>query len=255
VVFFSGFTGMYYWEGSSINTPAIISDVRTAGFQTVQINWASGWFLNPGNGPGMDGIACRPATVIQWVYDTFHQASQSSPYCAVGHSNGATQVAYPLTRYGLDELLDEAIFESGPNYTLLEHGCIYTPPTNDLYLPRSDRQWVDRSYGINPNGPCEEDPGVNPTRKQTWLPKWQAASIASPQSQNNYPHTQVAMVFGSLDTTATRYQGQEFSNWLAVSGTPYFTSTVIAGASHSVTGSQLGKDWITAQIINGCTLH
>jgi len=254
VMFFSGFDGTYYWANTFTNT-LIISDVRVAGFQTIQVDWASGWFLTPGNQAGMDGVACRPATVARWVYDTFHQASQTLPYCAVGHSNGATQVAYMLTHYGMDDILDETIFESGPNYTLLEHGCIFSPLYSQLYLSTVDRQFVDRSYGIFTGGPCEEAPGVNPTRKQTWKPTWQAASIASLQSLNIYPHTQAAFVFGSLDTTTTRNHGQEYSNWLALSGTPYYTSTIIPGANHTVTGIQAGKDWMTSQIINGCVLH
>ncbi len=252
VLFFSGFDGTFYWDTISINTPAIITDVRTAGYQTVQVNWGSGWFLDPGNKAGMDGVACRPATVARWIFDTFHQASQSSPYCAAGHSNGATQVAYMLTHYGLGDIIDEAIFESGPNFTLLEPGCIYTPSTNNLYLKPGDQRFVDRSFGITSGGPCE---GSDPARKQAWKSDWQAASIASLQSINNYPHTQAAFLFGSLDISATRYQGQEYSNWLALSGTPFYTSTVLSGAGHSVTEIQAGKDWITTQIINGCVLH
>lgn len=255
VMFFSGFYGSYYWDITSANTPAIITDVRTAGYQTVQVNWGSGWFLNPGTKAGMDGVACRPATVARWVYDTFHQASQSIPYCAAGHSNGATQVAYMLTHYGLGDIIDEAIFESGPNFTLLEHGCIYTQSSNNLYLPTADRGWVDRSFGIFSAGPCEEAHGVDPARKQAWKSDWQAASIASLQSLNFYPQTQASFLFGSLDISATRYQGQEYSNWLALSGTPFYTSTVLSGAGHSVTGIQAGKDWMTTQIINGCVLH
>ena len=156
---------------------------------------------------------------------------------------------------GLGDIIDEAIFESGPNFTLLEHGCIFAASTNNLYLPTADRGWVDRSFGIFSGGPCEEAPGVDPARKQAWKSDWQAASIASLQSINIYPHTKAAFLFGSLDTSATRYQGQEYSNWLALSGTPYYTSTIISGADHSVTGIQAGKDWMTTQIINGCVLH
>jgi hypothetical protein len=259
VMFYGGFDGTYYWDGFNVTNTVIITNVRLAGFQTVQIDWSANWMLStPGNSVGMDGIACRPATVARWVYDTFHQANPSLPYCAVGHSNGASEVAYSMTLYGLDEVFDEAILESGPNFSLLEYGCWNTLGHNSLFLPGTDRGWVDRSFGISSNGPCAYNPAppADPTPiKQPWRSIWQDVSVVTSHTLNIYPHTMVSLIFGSLDTSQTRYHGNEYANWLAASGTPFFTSTILLGAGHGTTYSPAGQAKLTSEIINGCILR
>jgi hypothetical protein len=258
VMFYGGYDGTYFWDAFNLANPTIITDVRSAGFQTVQIKWPSNWMIpSTGNSVGMDSMACRPATVARWVYDTFHQANPSLPYCAVGHSNGASEVAYSMTLYGLDQIFDEAVLESGPNFSLLEYGCIRTTGQSALFLPRTDRGWVDQSYGLNlgANGPCIYDPVVDPTIKPAWKTFWLEASVVTSHTLNLYPHTMVSIIFGSLDTTPTRFHGQEYANWLSVSGTPFFTSTVIVGAMHGTTAIPAGQVKMTSDIINGCILY
>jgi hypothetical protein len=247
VLFAGGYDGTYFWEGFTISNTQIISDVRMAGFQTVQIDWANPWFYtDPGNQAGMDLIGCRPATIARWVYDNLHQVGETSPYCAVGHSNGGTQVAYMLTHYGLDKILDEVVIESGPNFSRLNYSCINTPGFSSLYSPSGDRQFIDASYGYyTSSGPCYKN---NPS----WLPQWTSASLSSVESLAVYPHTLVAMTFGENDATITRNHGEDFFNFLLASGTPLLTTTEITGAGHGTTNTLLGKTKITSDIINGC---
>jgi hypothetical protein len=257
VMFYGGYDGMYFWESIPVTNTAIISDVRTAGFSTVQIDWLNRWFLtSTGNMAGMDGVACRSATVARWVYDTFHQADQSAPYCLVGHSNGATQVAYSLSHYGLDEIVDEAILESGPNFSLLEHGCINSQAYASLFEPKTpDRRWIDETFGVTAtNGPCENTNSADPLKSQ-WRPLWQEASIVTNHTLNYYPTTMVSMIFGSLDNSPTKYHAVEFANWLSLGGTPHFTSTIIQGGLHGTTRSPAGKIKMTSEIINGCVIR
>ena len=60
-----------------------------------------------------------------------------------GHSNGASQLAYSMTRYGMAEYLDLAVFESGPNWTRLDQSCIQDDPAfSDIFFLSSSRIWL-----------------------------------------------------------------------------------------------------------------
>ena len=58
--------------------------------------------------------ACRYATVARWVYDNLHRGGERTLFLAHGNSGGSSQIAYALTHYGLDEVIDAALLSGGP---------------------------------------------------------------------------------------------------------------------------------------------
>src|SRR5258708_14930462 len=67
------------------------------GYRVVQVRWTSDWEKT--QTAGILAAACRPATVMQWIWDNIHKADKTSAYCAVGHSGGSGVISYALAHY------------------------------------------------------------------------------------------------------------------------------------------------------------
>ncbi len=80
------------------------------------------------------------------------------------------------------------------------------------------------------------------------------ASLQYGRWQYNYPHTFVAFVFGGIDTTATKAQGQAYYDFLATN-TSLLSSQVVPGADHFVTDTTAGAQAMEDTIKNACVLH
>ncbi len=109
--------------------PFMSEGVSYAGFTTVQISFggpfdssasANGWLQGPG---GVRRLACRYATVADWIYKNINNSSTSVPMCATGHREGAGALGYAVSQYGLAS--EFALIEqtSGPAMTRLHWGC------------------------------------------------------------------------------------------------------------------------------------
>ena len=86
-------------------TDALLAD----GYRLAELIWKP-----PGVWDGSGGsitLACRPATAIRWVYDNCYEGAL---YLAQGTSGGASQIAFSLAYYGVDDILDLANLASGP---------------------------------------------------------------------------------------------------------------------------------------------
>lgn len=59
-------------------------------------------------------LACRYATVARWIHDNLHQAAPGARFVAQGTSGGASQIAFGLAHYGLDEIVTDAHLAGGP---------------------------------------------------------------------------------------------------------------------------------------------
>ena len=266
ILFATGWTGTYYWGGApppiealsaganpeviASNNWDIIVALKAAGFRTVELKWNTNWFQAASGVPeGMALLACRPATVIRWVYDNLHEGDTSTPYCTTGHSNGASQVSYALAQYGLSSILSAVVNESGPNWTREDDHCILNSSFPTLFGSPGDRATDDWAFGFpnNATGPCG-------TSNEAYRELFQAASLQSGQQGYSYPHTYVAFLFGELDKTATKAQGQAFYNFL-VPNTPLLSAQVISGAGHDVTGTNDGKQAMEDTLKSVCILH
>jgi hypothetical protein len=156
-----------------------VENVLGAHYNTVQISFGApfdngaqpnGWLQGPG---GVRRLACRYATVADWVYNNPQKinasssATNSAPMCATGNREGAGAVGYAAFEYGLagkattGPSQEFAMIEptSGPLMTRLDLGCVCNTQLNApgvacaqnsdprpmCYLP-SEAQSIDAAY-------------------------------------------------------------------------------------------------------------
>jgi hypothetical protein len=105
------------------------SAVAGQGFTTVQVAFSpldepsafsNGWLTGPG---GPRRLACRYATVAQWVYANIHNSNSSAPMCATGNGRGAAAIAYALTGYGQRDIFSMVEVTGVPAMSHLDLVC------------------------------------------------------------------------------------------------------------------------------------
>ncbi len=98
------------------------------GLQAVEVAWDA-----PGiwGGPRARTLACRFATVAQWIHGNLHQPGPGMVFIAQGTSGGAAQIAFGLAYYGIDSFVTLASLSGGPPYCPL---CTGPLPTREPIL-------------------------------------------------------------------------------------------------------------------------
>ena len=122
VVFFSGAGGGEWWQSTSALVPPFFQSLLNRGLILIQVQWGnSGWLATiPNGGTGQELLACRPATAIKWIHDVVYSPLRLNPpighcgFCLTGNSGGSAQIAYALSSYGLDGMVNAMIPTSGP---------------------------------------------------------------------------------------------------------------------------------------------
>jgi len=245
VLFFSGGGGTGWWAGGR-SSPAhrFLADLRTAGLGTVEVRWRSGWLAaEPGEEAGAAQLACRPATVLAWSYDNlFLPLSVSRPergvcgFCATGNSGGASQVAYALTHYGLDRILDVVVPTGGPPHAAQAKGCLRPGGGPDYwYDSHGNARAIDAAYGF-----VEHDDGDGPCARHdpAFEPRWSADSVDAPGADFSHPTTRVQVILGEGDRTVAPAHARDYAARLTEAGTPRFGLQVVPEADHSVRASE-----------------
>ena len=104
----------------------------TGGYEIVEEAWASDWepTYDPYLGTdvaSLQNAACRPATLLNYVYTTIfpivQRSNSAAALCAQGTSAGSAQIAYSLAYYGAESYLDNVELLSGPVFGDVEQGC------------------------------------------------------------------------------------------------------------------------------------
>jgi pimeloyl-ACP methyl ester carboxylesterase len=248
VLFATGWDGTYYWD-SADQTAVIIQNLRAAGYRTIQMKWAHNWFKSrTGLTEGMAKLACRPATVAQWVYQQLHGRENDRPFCAVGHSNGASQFGYAVTQYGEYDLFSAVIFESGPNWSRIDSACLHDDPVNQaLFADQDERNTIDWGFGFENNGS-----GACAQKNRILRSNFRSASLAFGSWPYSYPELKIGFIFGGDDSSTTAAQGMYYHDLLIASQTPNVTLKVVPGAPHFVTETPEGTQAIEDTIIELC---
>jgi hypothetical protein len=255
LIFFSGWTGGTWWAETWLsNNVAILNHLRNAGFRTVETKWpdsvGSTWWVG-WTGAGMAQMGCRPATVIQWVYDNLH-SDKTLPYCATGHSNGASQLGLALVYYGMEGVLDAAVFESGPNWARIDKSCLCDDPaySSICYSSASGGEIIDWSYG--------ERYGLRPCalKVTSYRPTFLYDSLVSDMVNDiwryHYANTSVSFLFGLGDSGQTAINGKLYYQKLISFAPTNVFSTTVTGAGHYVTNSDLGAQVMEDTLKNTC---
>jgi hypothetical protein len=273
----SGGTSLYdndasFTVGTFNGGDFVVEGILSAGFTTVQVSFGdpfnpqpaqpNGWLQGPG---GVRRVACRYATVADWVYKNIHNSSTTAPYCATGNSGGSGAIGYAVSEYGLASEFTLLEPTSGPVMTVLHQGCnvcgqytgsnacTQTSPVNLCYTASggtgSTAGIIDLAYqasgqttptlctnGVNGDNSnftrflsdsIEDDPGISP-----------ALPIPNPP-------TTVNIVWGSDDTSNAIPMGYAWRS--AVGPTPTFSCP--ANTPHAVPSTSAGAQQIIDDII------
>jgi hypothetical protein len=267
-----------------------VENVFAANFNTVQVSFGdpfangtqpNGWLQGPG---GVRRLACRYATVADWVYNNPQAlglntpGATSAPLCATGNSGGSSAVAYAAFEYGLagtattGPAQEFTMIEptAGPVTTRLDEACVCnngatgpdvpscdtnTGPTSMCYTP-SEAAIIDPAYQVQgqPNQPTLCSDGLSGTNA-TNFNRFASDSIDyAPDNTIPIPLSKTLVVnmrFGALDTTTGVPQGEVW--WGAVRPQPPQPDCTL-DASHELPGVSDGATDIANDIITQCVL-
>ena len=255
-----------FFNGTTNGGLAVVETVLGAGFTTVQVTFGSpftdttpnGWLTGPG---GVRRLACRYATVAQWVYQNIHNSNASAPLCATGNSGGSAAIGYALSNYGLDSIFSMVEATSGPPMSRLDQAC--QPASNSICTQQSftcnpgdpaeglsicytsdDAAIVDTAY---PQQYCQNALNGSPAPDGFFL----SDSIlgAPPRS---FPKTRVNQLFGGQDHSAAVEQGLTWGNAL---GSTVRGQACVSDAPHPIPSAADGAAAIATDIVNLCRVQ
>lgn len=251
VVLGTGGGGTGFYEASAASG-AMVERLRVAGFIVVQRAWENGWHLTTA---GMAAAACRYATLLQWVRDSVHT---TGGFCATGNSAGSAEIAFSLSRYGMDALLDFAVPTGGPPVGRMDEACPATQssawpaqcaalvskypgacPTTSCTYNDFGQQYVDSAYSTNP---CTS----GPTSGAVTL---RADSVASPDAKLNLS-IPVHAIMGKLDCTQAVSQGLAWYDAIQSQKTIEFVDDTEHEVQQTVFGSAAIEQALTSA--SGC---
>jgi hypothetical protein len=255
-----------------------VEAVYGANYNTVQISFGlpftsaqpNGWLQGPG---GVRRLACRYATVVDWVYNnptminSSTTATVSKPLCATASSGGSGALGYAVFEYGLAGIgtvpgeLTMIEPTSGPVMTRLDFGCVCNnlqlgngsscsgSARSSMCFSPSEAQIIDSAYqasGQNTPTLCSNGLGGTDTTNAN---RFFSDSIDfQPQKTEPIPlpsTTSVNVRFGGADTTTAVPQGE---TWLgAVHPTP--TQACSVTADHEIPNDPTGAMDIANDII------
>jgi len=146
-------------------------------------------------------------------------------------------VAYALSHYGLDRILDVVVPTGGPPHAAQAKGCL-RPGGGQPYWYESpgNLRGIDAAYGYverGAAGPCaRHDPSFES--------RWTAESVDAPGADFFHPKTRVHILVGKQDDTVAPAHGRDYADRLTQAATPMFELHVIASAGHAIRSSKEG---------------
>jgi hypothetical protein len=274
-------------NGQTINGgDTVVDSILTTGFTTVQLSFggapfnssstvANGWLQGPG---GVRRLACRYASVADWVYKNIHNSSTALPYCAVGNGSGAGAVGYAATAYPIANEFSLLEMNSGPLMTRLHQGCnvcgaytgsnpcTQTPMVNMCYSTTGggdgSTALIDTAYqAVGQTTPTLCSDGVNGVivggvsnpnydRFRSDSIEWETGNNQPLQIPD--PPTVVNVDLGALDDSSALPQG--YAWWQGV--TPDAPRvTCVPGAMQAIPAIPFGAVTIISDIQNECIVN
>jgi hypothetical protein len=271
IVLGSGGTGNSFISGPAPlpNLPAlsIIKNLANAGYKVIERRWLEGWFGQGSEGLGIIGPSCRHAELLRWL-DT--QETESGPICAFGNSGGGAEIAYGLTRWNTEEILDAAIIGSGPPMARLDIGCLgfdYNPGWqqtctvlwNNTQTQCGDQPPICTLYERKGAfGPMELDAALSVVDQENVCTNSNADfatllsenSVLYPGADVEYPETAVHFLFGRSDCTESSILGTLYLDAIISEK----SVTYLDDVPHEIQNTEIGANAIVSSIIQSCTI-
>lgn len=229
-----------------------VKTVLSAGYEAFEVIWRGeeGWAAGVRQG-GFKKAMCAYAEVVRWI--AAKRANNPGVMCAQGGSGGAFQIAYGLSVYGLEDLLDMVILTGGPPVSRMDVACFGTddPDLKAAEWPENLRRnragpLNDRLMGWENNGDyCRKGSGPKEALRQL-----QAISLASPTEPRDYsfPRTKVNFVNSEADGTHANHQGRIYYEKITSTKAWY----EIPGRAHGIERTKEGAKIIRELFLNEC---
>jgi hypothetical protein len=208
------------WNEPFDNPKQTRIQTQANGFKAYELAWTdsnqTGWKTNTDpSGAGLRKAMCGYAAAVKWISE--NEGGTSEALCTQGNSAGASQIAYGLSHYGLDQYLDLAIITGGPPHARpdIGHGSgTCNDPLN--YASR----FLDYVMGWKNKGDyAAKDCGnTGFTRSpmpatalralaiQSIAPDASNSALLSYQGSYNYPQTRINFIQGPNDPAAANGQ-------------------------------------------------
>jgi len=257
VVFATGGNGTTLLETSQYGR-VTIQNLLAANYTVVRLVWGGpfgnqpyGWQTGPG---GIRAVACRPATVINWVYHNL-RSGLSAPLCAGGNSAGAEQIGLGLAHYGLGSILSMAELIVGPPFAREDYSCQCNQPLSPGLCSsqplsycvglNNAEHFVDPAYA---SPICSQALQTHSTANHT---TFLSDSILSPDAVLAYPRTHIHFLWGGQDLSSASLSGQLYMQ--SITSTNGYAC--VADAPHNVFSVLDAAQQVAADIVNDCHLH
>lgn len=260
VMFTGGGNGTGLYERDTYGDLAV-NNVVTAGFTAVQTSFGGpftdstpfGWQTGPG---GIRRLACRYATLANWVYATI-QNDNTKPLCATGNSAGGQLITESLAHYGADSIFSMVEPTSGPPFSDMQKACICGSNADqketgacgvasDQCLSLENAQnFVDPAYSAPI---CSQALTTHDTTNQAIFI---SDSVQSPDATLQYPHTFVHFIYGGQDTSSAVTLGPDYMGVVTSSK----SMACVADAPHSIANVLDGAQKVASDIVSLCKTY
>jgi hypothetical protein len=201
-------------EGTAFFGGPFVPTLLDAGFRVVQVKWQDGGWEH--GELGGRGSGCFPATVYTWVYANVQGCNAAESFCGIGFSGGSASLGYALSQYGLGQLYDYVLLESGPAVSDMTVGCDpgnYSGPipslcpsipdpiaSSSLLTSTINGQERTTSCGCDAGG-AVDDAGLAACILPSDYAKWAVDSVVSPSGEYSYPQTAMSFWYCGNDNT------------------------------------------------------
>jgi hypothetical protein len=236
-----------------------VQNVLNAGFTTVQVSFGMpftktepyGWMTGPG---GMRRLACRYATLAQWVYTNVLN-NVNKPLCATGNSGGGAAIAYALSTYGLGGIFSMVEVTSGPALARMDYGCMCNQGSAATTCGNGQLRYC---YGtatakmldiVYAKPLCSNAVNGHPSPIASTL--FLSDSIDAPGIVLAFPKTYVNNVYGGLDTSSAVPEGLLWYDQISSQK----SQACVADAPHPIADVEDGAIQIANDIISLCKLQ
>jgi len=257
VLFSNGGNGTYLYETFTYGK-MILDTVVSAGYTVADITWGTpytteqphGWQTGPG---GIRAVACRYATLAQWIYTNIHLANTAAPFCATGNSGGAEVIGLAMAHYGSGSIFAMVEPTSGPPFARQDWACdcpqsrVNSPCSvygNYCLGPVIAQNFIDPAY----SAPLCSQEILNHTN--TYDALFHHDSVVAPDSLFAYPKTFVNFLYGSLDSAVPPNQAHTWAGSITSSK----AESCVTNAGHSLPNYLDGAQQIAHDIVNYCKL-
>lgn len=248
LIFFRGGGGGGWYFDSSTGT--LENDLRADGFWVLQLRWhGRGWLSGPeGVQAGTAHLACWPATAITWVHENRYAPLGLDPargvcgFCISGNSGGSTQVAFALSHYAREGILEAVLPTGGPPHAAMWRACSTVPDDMAFWYPDGTRRYLDEAWGFyDTTGPC-----LN--HNYLFYLNWYQESVAGGGSDYDHDDTRVHLLVGANDQGMVPHS-QQVRDRLLDEGSPMVAYETVPRTPHFVPSTPEGRAALRAAIL------